>query len=87
MIPSKATRRKSKEPRERWLAEAVQGSFGLARVNTLHTHLKSFVNTQARGVSTRHLQGYLEWTQAVRTAALDDAEVALEPTPDVRPRE
>ena len=87
VIPSKATRRKSKEPRERWLAEAVQGSFGLARVNALHAHLKSFVNMQARGVSTRHLQGYLEWTQAVRTAALDDAEVALEPTPDVRPRE
>ena len=60
--------RKDAEPT---VDQSLKGHFSLARVNAIHTQLKSFVNRQARGVSTRYLQGHLRWTQAVRKPALD----------------
>lgn len=36
-------------------------------------------SSQARGVSTRHLQGYLNWTEAVRKPALTECRVVLAP--------
>ena len=59
---------------------SLKGHFSLARVNAIHTQLKSFVNRQARGVSKRYLQGHLMWTQAVRKPALSEC-LVLNPPP------
>ena len=53
------------------------GKLSLARVNALHLQLKTFVNRLARGVSTRHLQGYLNWTESVRKSLLTDCQVVF----------
>ena len=60
--------------------QSLKGHFSLARVNAMHTQLKSFVNRQAKGVSTRYLQGYLRWIQAVRKPALSEC-LVLNPSP------
>ncbi|MCY4143897.1 MAG: IS1595 family transposase [Gammaproteobacteria bacterium] len=57
------------------LNQSLEGHFSLARVNAMHTGMKSFVNRQARGVSSRYLQGYLSWIQAVRKPSLSECEV------------
>ena len=77
VIPSKAARRKSPEKHRKPQLDPEGGKLSLARVNALHTHLKSFVYSQARGVSTRHLQGYLDWTQSLRKPALEACQVIL----------
>lgn len=61
--------RKGAEPT---VNQSLKGHFSLARVNAMHTQLKTFVNRQAKGVSTRYLQGYLKWIQAVRNPALSE---------------
>ncbi|MCY4142129.1 MAG: hypothetical protein OXG08_00375 [Gammaproteobacteria bacterium] len=43
--------------------QSLKRRFSLARVNALYTHLKSFVNEQARAVLTRYLQVYLGWSR------------------------
>jgi transposase-like protein len=59
-------------PRTDWLAKAVGGKprkpgrMGLGRVNAHHERLKSFINREARGVSTRYLHLYLGWARAMR---------------------
>ncbi len=53
------------------------GKLSLGRVNALHQDLKTFINGQAKGVSTRHLQGYLNWTQAVWKPVLRRCHVVL----------
>ncbi|MCY3883969.1 MAG: IS1595 family transposase [Gammaproteobacteria bacterium] len=57
------------------LNQSLEGHFSLARVNAMHTGMKSFINRQARGVSSRYLQGYLTWIQAVRKPSLSESEV------------
>ena len=57
--------------------DSVGGKLSLARFNALHQNLKTFVNRQAIGVSTRHLQGYLNWTEAVWKPALRRYHVVL----------
>lgn len=69
--------RKDAEPT---IDQSLKGHFSLARVNAIHTQLKSFVNRQARGVSTRYLQGHLRWTQDVRQPALSEC-LVLNPPP------
>ena len=64
------------------LNQSLKGRLSLARVNAMHAHLKSFVNEQARGVSTRYLQGYLRWIQAIRKPALSECEVLIPPARD-----
>jgi hypothetical protein len=81
VIPSRAARRGSRNDPPKPTLDPEGGTLSLARVNALHTHLKSFVNGQARGVSTRHLQGYLEWTQSVRQPALAACRVVLDRRP------
>lgn len=39
---------------------------GLGRVNAHHQRLKTFVNRQANGVSTRYLPAHLGWKRAIR---------------------
>jgi hypothetical protein len=59
-------------PKKSWLKKILGGKprqpgrLGLGRVNAHHERLKSFVNIQARGVSTRYLPAYLGWSRAIR---------------------
>jgi transposase-like protein len=59
-------------PKKTWIKNVKGGSprkpgrLGLGRVNAHHERLKSFVNIQARGVSTRYLPAYLGWLRAIR---------------------
>jgi transposase-like protein len=59
-------------PRKDWLAKAVgekprrKGRLGLGRVNGHHERLKTFVNRELRGVSTKYLANYLGWMRAMR---------------------
>lgn len=65
------------------LHQSLKGHFSLARVNAMHTSMKSFINRQARGVSSCYLQGYLAWIQAVRKPALSEGEVLKPPNIEV----
>ena len=68
--------RNSKDsPSDIMINQSLEGHFSLARVNAMHTGMKAFVNRQARGVSSRYLQGYLTWIQAVRKPSLSECEV------------
>ena len=67
----------SSEDRPVTQLDSEGGKLSLARVNALHQDLKTFVNRQAKGVSTRHLQGYLNWTQAVWKPVLRRCHVVL----------
>ena len=69
--------RKDAEPT---VDQSLKGHFSLARVNAIYTQLNCFVNKQARGVSTRYIQGHLRWTQAVRKPALSEC-LVLNPPP------
>lgn len=73
VVPGHRSKRSSRS----MLNQSLDGHCSLARVNAMHTHLKSFINEQARGVSTQYLQGYLKWIQAVRKPALSKCEVLL----------
>lgn len=42
-----------------------KGQLGLGRVNARHAGIKSFINHQARGVSTENLPTYLGWSRAL----------------------
>jgi hypothetical protein len=59
-------------PRTDWLAKAKggkprrEGRLGLGRVNAHHERLKTFINRQLRGVSTKHLPNYFGWARAMR---------------------
>jgi transposase-like protein len=61
-------------PRKDWLAKAKggkprkKGRLGLGHVNAHHERLKTFINRQLRGVSTRYLHHYLGWARAMRRA-------------------
>ena len=72
--------RKGAEPT---VNQSLKGHFSLARVNAMHTQLKTFVNRQAKGVSTRYLQGYLKWIQAVRNPALSECLVLNPPSREI----
>ena len=54
------------------LNQSMSGRFSLARVYAMHNQLKAFVNWSARGVSTRYLQGYLKWIEAVRMPVVSE---------------
>ena len=51
------------------------GVLSLARVNAHHHKIKTFVNRNARGVSTKHLKGYLNWLAALGDPLLTDAKL------------
>jgi len=61
-----------KPPRKDWVAKAVggkprkKGRLGLGHVNAHHERLKTFINRELRGVSTRYLPNYLGWARAMR---------------------
>ena len=57
-FPPRSRRNKPNQGRYS-LQDGVKTYLSLTRVNALHTGLKSFINYQAKGVSTKHLQGYL----------------------------
>jgi hypothetical protein len=54
-----AARAKGGKPRRK-------GRLGLGQVNGHHERLKTFINRQIRGVSTRYLPLYLGWLRAIR---------------------
>lgn len=59
-----------------------KGKLGLGRVNAHHERIKTFVNRQARGVSTRHLARYLGWLRFISQAEFEPKafiETALRP--------
>jgi transposase-like protein len=64
--------RRVKPPRKDWLAKAVggkarrKGRLGLGRINAHHERLKTFINRELRGVSTKYLPNYLGWARAMR---------------------
>lgn len=66
--------RRVRAPRSDWLARAVggrprrPGRYSLGNVNAHHERVKTFINRQARGVSTRNLALYLGWLRATRRA-------------------
>ena len=71
-VQSGSEHRRINQPRKDWLAKAIGGKpsnagrLGLGRVNAHHQRLKTFVNRQANGVSTRYLPAYLGWQRAIR---------------------
>ena len=64
--------RRIEQPRKDWLAKAKGGKprkpgrLGLGRVNAHHEQLKTFINRELRGVSTKYLSNYLGWARAMR---------------------
>lgn len=64
--------RRIQTPRLDWVQKAIggkprrKGRLGLGRVNAHHERLKTFVNRQARGVSTRYLHLYAASLRATR---------------------
>lgn len=64
--------RRIKTPKANWLQKVKggkprrKGRLGLGRVNAHHERLKTFVNREARGVSTRYLHLYAGWLRASR---------------------
>lgn len=69
---ARSEHRRIDPPKKDWVKKAVGGKprkpgrMGLGRVNAHHERLKTFVNRQARGVSTRFLPHYLGWHRALR---------------------
>lgn len=59
-----ARRRRDARPRR-------PGVLGLGRVNAQHERMKTFVNRQARGVSTAQLPVYLGWLRALRRSGFE----------------
>jgi hypothetical protein len=57
--------RKSRAEQLRGGRPRRKGQLGLGRVNARHAGMKSFVNHQARGVSTDNLPTYLGWSRAL----------------------
>lgn len=57
--PNQAAKAKGGKPRNK-------GRLGLGHVNAHHERMKTFVNRQLRGVSTRYLHLYLGWLRAIR---------------------
>jgi len=59
-------------PKKTWLTKILggqprrKGRLGLGRVNAHHERLKTFINRELRGVSTRYLPNYLGWMRAMR---------------------
>lgn len=57
-------------PRKDWVAEARLlarlAADGLGHANAHHERLKTFINRELCGVSTRYLPNYLGWTRAMR---------------------
>ena len=57
-------------PKKTWLSKILGGKprqkdrLGLGRVNAHHERLKTFINREARGVSTLWLPNYLAWARA-----------------------
>jgi len=51
------------------------GRLGLGMVNGHHERIKTFVNRQARGVSTRYLPAYLSWLRAIRRPGFTTADL------------
>lgn len=43
-----------------------EGRLGLERVNGHHERLKTFINRELRGVSTKYLSNYFGWARAMR---------------------
>jgi transposase-like protein len=56
---TKASKAQGQKPRQK-------GRLTLGHVNAHHERLKTFVNRQFRGVSTRYLANYLGWMRAMR---------------------
>lgn len=50
-----------------------KGRLGLGRVNSHHERLKTFINRQRYGVSTRYLANYLGWQRMARLGAAPEA--------------
>ena len=65
---SRAQKLKGGKPRRK-------GRLGLGRVNAQHERMKTFVNRQARGVSTANLPAYLGWLRAIRRPGFDPADL------------
>lgn len=59
-------------PRKGWLAKAMggkprrKGRLGLGHANAHHERLKTFINRELRGVSSRYLPHHLGWLRAMR---------------------
>lgn len=74
--------RRIQTPRPNWVQKAIggkprrKGRLGLGRVNAHHERLKTFVNREARGVSTRYLHLYAGWLRAIRRPGFS-AEILL----------
>lgn len=66
-------------PRKDWIKRAAGGKprkpgrMGLGRVNAHHERIKTFINRQARGVSTKNLALHLGWYRAIRRPGFDPA--------------
>lgn len=64
--------RRISPPKKTWLSKIMGGKprrkdrLGLGRVNAHHERLKTFINREARGVSTKYLPNYLAWARAMR---------------------
>lgn len=64
--------RRIKTPQPNWIQKVKggkprrKGRLGLGRVNAHHERMKTLVNREARGVSTRYLHLYVGWLRASR---------------------
>ena len=56
-----------------------ESALSLGRVNEHHLRLKTILNRQANGVSTRYLPAYLGWLRSMRRAGFTTADLLLEP--------
>lgn len=78
---AKSEHRRIYPARRTWLTKAVGGKprkpgrMGLGRVNAHHERLKTFVNRQARGVSTALLPDWLRWHRALRRTGFSPSEL------------
>lgn len=71
-VAANSEHRRITTPKPNWLQKVKggkprrKGRLGLGRVNAHHERLKTFVNRDARGVSTRYLHLYAGWLRASR---------------------
>jgi hypothetical protein len=72
-------------PKKDWLDRVIgghprrEGALGLGRVNQHHRRLKTVLNRQANGVSTRCLPAYLGWLRSLRREAAGPHDLLFDP--------